>query len=165
MNVTWQFSNPAWTLTWNQPGEKNPRFPGEWGGTYTGDKDSLVVLGGDGGCDTEQKAKDYQPPSNGFKAFLEPVETDPTERHRQNWRRCIRTREQPVMNAEVGYKVITLPIIANIAYLVGRKLTFDPKTHRFVGDEAANRFLDEPYRQPWSLSSRASAPSQGADRT
>jgi hypothetical protein len=31
------------------------------------------------------------------------------------------------MNAEVGYKVITLPIIANIAYQTGRKLTFDPE--------------------------------------
>jgi predicted dehydrogenase len=40
MRVTWTFTRPDWVLTWNQPGEKNPRFPGEWGGTYTGDKDS-----------------------------------------------------------------------------------------------------------------------------
>ena len=33
-------------------------MPGEWGATYTGDRDDLIVLGGDGGCDTEQKAKD-----------------------------------------------------------------------------------------------------------
>ena len=151
MRATWKFTNPDWTLTWNQPGTVNPRLPGEWGGTYQGDKDSLVVLGGDGGCETEQKAKDYQPPANGFKAFLEPTEADPTERHRRNWRRCIKTREQPVMNAAVGYKVIVLPIIANIAYRVGRPLTWDPKTERFLGDEEANRFLHEPYRAPWKL--------------
>jgi len=154
MRVTWQFRNPDWTLTWNQPGTPNPRFPGEWGGTYTGDKGDLIVLGGDGGCEVEAKAKEYTPPANGFKAFLESVETDPTERHRQNWRRCIKTREKPAMDVETGVKVIALPIIANIAYQVGRKLTWDPKKWRFIGDEAANRFLDEPYRRPWSLKGR-----------
>lgn len=147
----WQFSNPDWVLSWNQPGTPNPRFPGEWGGTYTGDKGDLIVLGGDGGCETEQKAKDYKPKAGGFTAYLEPTEADPTERHRRNWRRCIKTRERPVMDVETGYRVIVLPIIANIAYLVGRKLTFDPQTARFIGDEEANRFLSEPYRRPWSL--------------
>jgi predicted dehydrogenase len=151
MRVTWTFTRPDWTLTWNQPGTPNPRFPGEWGATYTGDKDDLVVLGGDGGCDTEPKAAQYVPPASGFKAFLEPDNVDPTERHRRNWRRCIRTRERPVMDVETGVKVIALPIIANAAYRLGRPLTFDPKTWRFLGDAEANRLIDEPYRRPWSL--------------
>ena len=151
MRVKWTFTRPDWTLTWNQPGVPNPRFPGEWGATYTGTKDDLVVTGGDGGCDTEKKAVEYTPPATGFSAFLEPTDTDPTERHRRNWRRCIKTRERPVMDVEIGVKVIALPIIANIAYRLGRPLTFDPKTWRFIGDAEANRFVDEPYRQPWNL--------------
>jgi predicted dehydrogenase len=151
MRVTWKFSKPEWTLTWNQPGTPNPRFPGEWGATYTGDKGDLVVIGGDGGCDKEAKAKEYTPPAKGFKAFLEPEEVDPTERHRRNWRRCIKTRERPVMDVETGVKVIILPIIGNIAYQLGRPLTFDPKKWRFENDAEANRCLDEPYRRPWSL--------------
>ncbi len=153
MRVTWEFSKPRWTLVWDQPGTVNPRLPSEWGATYTGDKGDLVVTGGEGGCDTEQKAKDYSPPSSGFKAFLEPEppEIDPTERHRRNWRRCIKTREKPAMDVEIGVKVITLPIIANIAYTVGRKLTYDPKKWRFINDDEANRLLYEPYRRPWSL--------------
>jgi predicted dehydrogenase len=155
MRVTWKFTKPDWTLTWTQPGTPNPRFPGEWGGTYTGDKGDLIVLGGDGGCDTEAVAKNYTPPANGFNAFLEPLganeKVDPTERHRRNWRRCIKTRERPAMDIETAVKVITLPIIANIAYQVGRPLTFDPKTGRFMNDAEANRFLDEPYHRPWSL--------------
>lgn len=149
----WEFSKPKWTLVWEQPGTPNPRFPGEWGATYTGDKGDLVVTGGDGGTDTEQKAKLYTPPANGFKAFLgpEPLDIDPTERHRRNWRNCIKTREKPVMDVEIGVKVITLPIIANISWQLGRKLTYDPKTWRFIGDEEANRLLSEPYRRPWSL--------------
>lgn len=152
MQVTWEFSNPKWTLTWEQPGTPPERFPGEWGALYTGDKDDLVVTGGDGGCTAEEKARFYTVPAGGIKAVLEPGENvDPTERHRRNWRRCIKTRERPAMDIEAGVKVIILPIIANIAMIVGRKLTFDPKTWRFIGDEEANRFLSEPYRAPWSL--------------
>lgn len=151
MRVVWEFSEPRWTLVWEQPGKPNLRFPGEWGATYTGDKGDVIVLGGDGGCDVEQKAKDFIPPDKGFKAYMEPEEVDPTERHRRNWRRCIKTREKPVMDVEIGVKVITLPIIANIAWQLGRKLTYDPKQWKFINDEEANRFLAEPYRRPWSL--------------
>jgi predicted dehydrogenase len=150
MQVTWEFENPKWVLTWNQPGVVNPRFPGEWGATYTGSNSDLIVTGGDGGCDTEQKAKEYKPPTDGFNAFMEAVDTDPTERHRQNWRRCIKTRELPAMDVEIGVQVITLPIIANISYTLGRKLTFDMKKMQFIGDAEANRFLSEPYRAPWT---------------
>ena len=76
---------------------------------------------------------------------------DVTEKHRRNWRKCIKTRELPVSDIGIQYKTIILPIIANIAYVVGRELTFDPKTNRFINDEEANRFLSDPYREPWSL--------------
>jgi predicted dehydrogenase len=151
MKVTWKFTKPDWTLVWEQPGTPNPRFPGEWGATYTGDRGDLVVTGGDGGCDTEEKAKAFKTPTGGFTPFLEPEDTDPTERHRRNWRRCIKTRERPAMDVEIGAKVIALPIIANIAWQLGRTVTFDPKTWKFVGDDEANRFLAEPYRRPWQL--------------
>lgn len=144
MEVTWHFQNPEWTLTWSQPGRPNPRFPGEWGATYYGDRDSLVVLGGDGGCDTEEKAKRYEPPSGGVRVFKSPG-------HRENWLDCIRTGQRPVMDVEIGYHVITLCILGNIAYTLGRKVTYDFARERFVGDEEANRFIHEPYRAPWRL--------------
>ncbi|HLK57556.1 MAG TPA: Gfo/Idh/MocA family oxidoreductase [Chthonomonadaceae bacterium] len=158
MSVTWQFRNPDWTLTWDQPGEPET-FPGqhekiEWGAKYFGDRDTLIVSGGDGGCDTEQKAKDYHPQANqGIHLYWDSQVTanDPTERHRQNWRRCIKTRERTAMPIEIGYKVITLPIIANISYLLGRKLRWDPEGARFLNDEEANRLLVQPYRAPWHL--------------
>jgi hypothetical protein len=55
------------------------------------------------------------------------------------------------MPVDVGHRVITLPIIANISYLLGRKLNWDPVREQFIGDEEANRFLAEPYRAPWHL--------------
>ena len=43
--ATWQFKNPDWTLTWAQPGI--PKGDRPWGAVYHGEKDSLVVYGGD----------------------------------------------------------------------------------------------------------------------
>ncbi len=156
MEVKWEFENPDWTLTWTQPGARYA-FPGGkepivWGAKYWGDRDTLIVSGGDGGCDTEPKAKNYTPPASGVHLFLDPDPSpDPTERHRQNWRRCIRTRDTPAMPVTTGVKVITLAIIANISYQLGRKLRWDAKHERFLGDDEANRLLAQPYRAPWHL--------------
>ncbi len=155
MSVKWEFKNPDWTLTWDQPGARYS-FPGSsepipWGAKYFGDRGTLLVAGGDGGCDTEPKAREYRPPVDGTHLFIDPTNADPTERHRQNWRNCIKTRAAPAMPVEVGYRVITLAIIANISYQVGRKLNWDPRAERFVGDEEANRLLAQPYRAPFYL--------------
>lgn len=152
MEVTWEFKDPDWTLTWSQPGqtEEKPRtFPGSkdripWGALYHGDRDTLVVSGGDGGCDTEQKAKQFSPSSGGVQVYKSPG-------HRENWLECIKSRQKPVMDVEIGYKVVTLAILANLSYTLGRKLHWDPVHERFVGDEEANRSLAQPYRAPWRL--------------
>lgn len=143
MEVKWEFKDPAWTLTWSQPGKPNPKMPGDWGATYYGDRDSLIVLGGDGGCDTEQKAKDYQPPSDGVHIYKSPG-------HTENWLNCIRSGERPVMDVEIGHHVVTLCILGNMSYLLGRKLTYDFAREKFVGDEQADRMINVPYRYPWS---------------
>jgi predicted dehydrogenase len=148
--VKWEFKNPDWTLTWSQPGIK--KMDGLWGATYYGDRDSLVVIQGDGACETEEKAKRYQPPAGG-EVYLHPApaEMGATERHRQNWLDCIRTGQRPAMDVEIGYRTVTLCILANTAYTLGRKLTYDMKSERFVGDEEANRMISAPYRAPWHL--------------
>lgn len=146
----WEFKDPDWTLTWSQPG--TPKMNGLWGATYYGDRDSLVVTQGDGACDTEEKAKRYQPPAGG-EVYLHPTSesVDGTERHRRNWLDCIRTGQRPVMDVEIGHHTVSLCIIANLAYTLGRKLTYDMEAERFVGDEEANRMLSAPYRAPWHL--------------
>jgi predicted dehydrogenase len=156
MSVKWEFKNPDWTLTWEQPGTRH-KLPGSnneipWGAKFHGDRDTLIMSGGDGGCETEPKAQNYRPPGNGVTLPLHPIDTDPTERHRQNFLHCVRTREKPVMDVETGVQVITLGILGNIAYRLGRKLRWDPKKQQFMSDEEANRFLSEPYRAPWRLS-------------
>jgi hypothetical protein len=39
--------------------------------------------------------------------------------------------------------------LANIAYRLGRTLTFDPKTETFPGDPEANKLTTREYRKPF----------------
>ncbi len=36
-------------------------------------------------------------------------------------------------------------------YRLGRTLNFDPVKLEFVGDDAANRLIDQPMREPWKI--------------
>jgi len=45
----------------------------------------------------------------------------------------------------------TLAHLANISYRTGRKLTFNPHSERFIGDDDANSYLTRQYRHPYVL--------------
>ena len=42
-------------------------------------------------------------------------------------------------------------LIANISLRLGRELRYDASTHRFVGDDEANRLLTRSYREPFAV--------------
>lgn len=73
--------------------------------------------------------------------------------HQTNFLDCVRTRKQPMANAEQGHYSAILCHMANISYRVGnKKLSFDPKTETFKDAPEANKFLKRTYRAPWGLS-------------
>ena len=71
--------------------------------------------------------------------------------HMQNWLDCIRSREKPVADVEIGHRTTTVCHLGNIARWTGRKLTWDPEKEAFAGDEDANSYLRRPMRAPWTL--------------
>ncbi|MFH1999163.1 MAG: Gfo/Idh/MocA family oxidoreductase [Planctomycetota bacterium] len=71
--------------------------------------------------------------------------------HHQNWLDCIRTREMPICNVEIGAGSVILCHLCNIALRTGRKLYWDPARNRFDHDEEANRWVSKPYCSPWHL--------------
>jgi hypothetical protein len=71
--------------------------------------------------------------------------------HHGNFLECIRTRRDPVSDVDAGFRATVLTIIADIATRLGRKLTFDWTSERFLGDEVANSMLRRPMRSPWTL--------------
>ena len=71
--------------------------------------------------------------------------------HERNFIDCIKTRRQTLTPAEVAHRANSLPLLGDIAMRLGRKLTWDPVTERFVNDLAADCYLRRPLRSPWHL--------------
>ena len=72
--------------------------------------------------------------------------------HLQNWVDCIRTRDVPNADVEVGHCTATLCHLLNIAKRLDRSLRWDPSTEQFLNDDKANELLDRPRRRGWELS-------------
>jgi predicted dehydrogenase len=70
--------------------------------------------------------------------------------HQDNFIDCIRTRNKPIADVEIGHQSVLLCHLANISYRVGNlKLEFDPQTESFKNCDEANKHLKRQYRQPW----------------
>ncbi len=83
---------------------------------------------------------------------LEPEpEALPDEDHYRNFAEAVRSRDRSKLNAEVRETVISTALchLGNIAYRLGEELRFDPKTERFLGNDAANSMLTRKYRAPY----------------
>ena len=71
--------------------------------------------------------------------------------HMQDWLDCIRSRERPVADVEIGHRSITVCHLANITRAIGRDLRWDASGEHFVGDDEANALLDRPRRKGFEL--------------
>jgi predicted dehydrogenase len=76
--------------------------------------------------------------------------TNPNGEH-DDFLQCVRSRKEPYFPVDIGHRVSTVCHLANLAIKLGRKLKWDPAKEQFVGDEAANKLLDRPRRDPWQL--------------
>ncbi len=71
--------------------------------------------------------------------------------HKRNFLDCVRSRERPVCDIEIGNQATVACHLGNIAWRLNQKVHFDLEMHQFGTDEAANRYLTRDYRAKWSL--------------
>ena len=64
---------------------------------------------------------------------------------------AVRTRKKFALNEENAHRSCTLVNLAKIAVRLGRPLSFDPVTQRFINDPEANRLIFQPMRGLWHL--------------
>jgi len=70
--------------------------------------------------------------------------------HHRNWLDCIRDRERPVADVEVGARTVTIVHLGNLAYWHKRAFRWDPKNWTFA-DASDNALQDSERRSPWVL--------------
>ncbi len=73
------------------------------------------------------------------------------DNHIQNWFDCIKSRERPIADVEIGHRSAIVCHLGNIVRWVGRPLRWDPQREIFPDDDQANAYLDRPRRQPYEL--------------
>jgi len=105
----------------------------EWGKTYDRKKDHRVSL--DDLPEADRKKIEAMPAPAPLIEFGE----------------AVKTRQQPGGHAEAAHRCATLMHLANLAIRVGRKIRFDPVREQIIGDEQANRLVNQPMRAPWHL--------------
>ena len=76
---------------------------------------------------------------------------DRTDLHAKNFIECVRSRQRPAADVEIGHKATIVGHLGNIAYRTGRKLRWDAAKEEIVGDVEANALLGRTARKPWDL--------------
>ncbi len=71
--------------------------------------------------------------------------------HFGNFIEAVKARNPELLNAPVeeGHLSSALCHLANVSYRAGRKLHFDPKAEKFIGDKEADMLLTREYRSPF----------------
>jgi predicted dehydrogenase len=113
------------------------------GAIFVGDKGRIEIVRGNFITDREELRKDAPPPTPEG-----PKEAIP---HIENFLQCVRTRQLPNADVEIGHRATTLCHLVNICRKLQRKLKWDPQAEQFAGDEEANRLLARPRRQGYEL--------------
>ena len=146
----------VWThRTWGAP--PDPKYL--WGATIYGDNGTLQV--GILGYDFTPVGKGDSPIHRDVVYELDRYPEDKTEprlekpvapairQHMRNFLENIASRGKPVSDIEQGYISTASCILANLSMNTGRTLTWDVVRQRIAGDEAMDRLMKRPYRQPW----------------
>jgi predicted dehydrogenase len=115
------------------------------GCVFTGTKGKLHITRGHLSSDPESIVKE--------PLTTEDVHLYQSPGHHRDWINCIRGRRRPVADVEIGARTVTIVHLGNLAYWNHRKLKWDPKGWKFVGDDEANKWLDRERRDPWQLPS------------
>jgi predicted dehydrogenase len=71
--------------------------------------------------------------------------------HTGNFISCLKSRQRPNADVEIGHLSTTICHLGNISCRLGRDIHFDPKTESFGNDKEANTYLTKEYRKPFTL--------------
>ena len=120
------------------------------GGIFTGEKGKIEINRNKFTTNPKDLIKNPPPESEAAK-WSDEVALWQAKYHMENWLQCIKSRQVPVADVEIGHRSISVCHLANIARQVGRKLRWDPEKEVFLGDDEANHYLSRPRRKGYEL--------------
>ncbi|HYW79649.1 MAG TPA: Gfo/Idh/MocA family oxidoreductase [Thermoguttaceae bacterium] len=115
---------------------------GPSGCTFTGTEGTMYINRGHLSSDPEAITK--EPIADNEVHLFE------SRDHHRNWLDCVKSRQRPVAEVEVGARSVAVCHLLNLAYWNRRSYTYDPKNWCF-DNETDNQDLDRERRDPWQL--------------
>lgn len=99
-----------------------------------------------------EKGGQFQDPALRMEAEKVPgKDGDLTVQNIRNWLDCIKSRETPWADVEIGHRSTTFCHLGNIAQATRSRIDWDPVNERITNNEEANELLHYEYRSPWTL--------------
>ena len=152
MEVVFEFASGRLAVFGQYEACGNPTFPsgevefrGTQGTAYIGGK-SFEVVPERGGQFQDQSPR------------MEPMTVEDvggnsglTALHARNFLDCIRSREKPNADVEIGHRSTSCSLMANISLITRDRLDWDAENERFINNDQANQLLHYEYRGPWKL--------------
>ncbi len=111
---------------------------------FNGSKGTLIIDGSGWEVISEPKNKELE-------AVKHPAGSDGRPAHVRNFLDCVKSREDPVENLEVGHHVSTVAHLGNLAFQTKSEIHWDSEKEIVVGNPAADALVGLPYRKPWTL--------------
>lgn len=74
-----------------------------------------------------------------------------SDNHQANFIECVKSRKPTITPVETAHHSAIPGHLGLISMLVGRKIKWDNKKEKIMGDSDASKLLSRPYRSPWKL--------------
>ncbi len=119
-------------------------------------REALAFYGENGTLVLDRGGWEVIPEYSGKEARMEAVPLKKGEgkglyNHVGNFLDCMKSRNRPAADIEIGSRVAILSHLANISCRVGREVRWDEANHLFVNDPEATALSKAVYRAPWKL--------------
>jgi predicted dehydrogenase len=144
---------PSYSLAWEHMiGCGQGPWQREHGCEFHGANGILVV--DRGGWEVHSETDKLAQPERLYRMMPRPRQTGSSDfhfDHVRNFVECIKSRQTPTSDVEVGHKSLIPSHLANIAYRLRRRIAWDAAAEQCAGDAEAQALVGRTYRAPWAL--------------
>ncbi len=143
-------------MAYYQMREKDDRPHGEayygTNGTLIADRIGYEIYPEPRAASRRDGTQNQKAPIEGYRTEAKRMSAkDATDLHVKNFIECVRSRQTPNAEVEIGHRATIIAHLGNIAYKSGKKLRWDPVKEDFVGEPEASKLLGRKARKPWDL--------------
>jgi predicted dehydrogenase len=141
LQVTYEY--PGFIATYeNRLGNANSMFKQGYGILFHGSKGTLFV--------DRSRYEIFPEKGSDLQAVEVKSSNNSNMAHWANFLECVKTRQKPISDIEIGHRSTTTALLGNVALRSKLRIDWDSKTET-TAQNAARKYLHREYREPWKL--------------